>query len=584
MLTTTQLVSVLVLGLLIYKVANVVYNITLHPLGRFPGPKLWSITPLAKLYYFIQGRLDHVLIDLHSAYGPVVRIAPDELSFIGPSTSWRDIYGLGSDKRSRSQVPKDRTFYETALPPQGWSIFYAPNDIHAQLRGHLAKAFSEKALRDQELFLKRYTDLFVDRLSNTAATGEAVDVTRWFNYLTFDLVGDLAFGESFGCLTESRMHDWVALIFQSVRVTPVLFLASAYPSTVGLLLNLLAPRRLLEARDQHWSFSKDKITRRTARGADRSRRDFFSYILKDDDKHTPQAANETPVSKGRKAADLLDCANLTTNAYALILAGSETTATALSGTTHFLVNAPSALATVTSEVRNAFSTKEEITFAATSALAYLNACISETLRLYPPVPAGLPRRTTVDTPIGGIVVPKNTAVSIPHLATYTSPLNFSYPTQFRPERWLPNHRLSSADPLLDTDNTALEDAALLAADNREVFNPFSFGPRNCLGKSLAWAEMRYVLARTLWHFDLKGVEEAKVPYDEEVLVSNCDNVQRDPNKKGEKKANFDEAYGKGLGRGWGQSKGPQGDWYQRQKTFLLWEKDPLFVRLKQAKA
>jgi cytochrome P450 len=86
-------------------------------------------------------------------------------------------------------------------------------------------------------------------------------------------------------------------------------------------------------------------------------------------------------------------AEITKNCELLIIAGSETTATLLSGVTYFLLKDPDAYAKVKAEVRGAFSAAEEMTLASTSRLAYLQACLEEALRLYPPVPISLPHRT-----------------------------------------------------------------------------------------------------------------------------------------------------------------------------------------------
>lgn len=77
----------------------------------------------------------------------------------------------------------------------------------------------------------------------------------------------------------------------------------------------------------------------------------------------------------------------------VLLAGSETTATSLSGATYYLLRNPDALQKLTTEIRNAFSKAEDITFNAVARLPYLQACIQEALRMYPPIPGIFPRRT-----------------------------------------------------------------------------------------------------------------------------------------------------------------------------------------------
>ena len=100
----------------------------------------------------------------------------------------------------------------------------------------------------------------------------------------------------------------------------------------------------------------------------------------------------------------------------LIIAGSETTATLLSGLTYCLLQTPQVYAKVQEEVRSAFQSADEITLTSTGQLPYLQACIEEALRMYPPVPIALPRRTKPEGDmIGGIFVPGNVRFCISHL-------------------------------------------------------------------------------------------------------------------------------------------------------------------------
>lgn len=99
------------------------------------------------------------------------------------------------------------------------------------------------------------------------------------------------------------------------------------------------------------------------------------------------------------------------NASVLIVAGSETTATVLAGVTFLLLRHPEKLARLKDEVRNAFESADDITMAKASQLDYMLACLEETMRLYPPVPIGVPRVV----PKGGRIicgsyVPENVSV------------------------------------------------------------------------------------------------------------------------------------------------------------------------------
>lgn len=95
----------------------------------------------------------------------------------------------------------------------------------------------------------------------------------------------------------------------------------------------------------------------------------------------------------------LNFEELKSNSSVLIIAGSETTATALSAITYYLCTNRQALEKLTHEVRTAFSSEEEIEMVSAQQLQYMQAVMNEGLRMYPPVPTGIVRRVTDD---GGV--------------------------------------------------------------------------------------------------------------------------------------------------------------------------------------
>lgn len=105
-----------------YIVSFLFYNLFLHPLRRFPGARLSRATVLPKLYYLSRGKLIYHIQDLHKRYGPVVRVAPNELSFTDPR-AWEDIFirqppGIAKTSHSHALAP-DMAFYNpfNDLPP-----------------------------------------------------------------------------------------------------------------------------------------------------------------------------------------------------------------------------------------------------------------------------------------------------------------------------------------------------------------------------------------------------------------------------------------------------------------------------------
>lgn len=171
------------------------------------------------------------------------------------------------------------------------------------------------------------------------------------------------------------------------------------------------------------------------------------------------------------------------NAQTLIVAGSETTASALAAMTFWLLRNPDCLRRLQEEVRTAFASSDAITGDATARCEYLHGVIEEGLRLSPPVALALPR----DSPgavVDGHVVPAGTTVGVENFGMARDPRYWVDPEAFRPERWIGDG---------------------LKGDNKGAFQPFSTGPRACLGINLAYLEMRVVIAKVVFAYDFELV-------------------------------------------------------------------------------
>lgn len=228
-------------------------------------------------------------------------------------------------------------------------------------------------------------------------------------------------------------------------------------------MRLAYPAAMRDAAKTHQTLTYEKARRRLELG-DMGRADFFSHLIK-----SGKLSESTVVG----------------NSDTLIIAGSETTATTLCGLTWFLLKHPACLSALTSEVRGAFPSAGDVTGDATAALPYLHGCIEEALRLFPPVTLGLPR----DCPgaiIDGQYVPEGTVVSGEFLAMHTDPKYWVDPESFRPERWIGDG---------------------LPGDDRRAFQPFSTGPRACLGLNMAYLELRLAVAKLVWLYDLEKAYE-----------------------------------------------------------------------------
>ena len=310
-----------------------------------------------------------------------------------------------------------------------------------------------------------YIDLLIQRLKaqTQSPTGGEVDLVRWYNFTTFDIIGDLALGQPFGSLESGNYHVWIFNLFRGIKQLNWLSIVMAYPILEAILT--CAVRLYPKAMDDqqvHKQYAKVAIQKRLATKTEK--KDFLSYIYR-------------PTEERGLTVEEIDA-----NAALLILAGSETSATALSAATYHLLTNKTTLEKVCNEVRCAFQSEGEITFTSVARLPYLNAVIEESFRIHPPLPSAQSRITLSEgNVIDGHSVPGNvsytkrhllddkadqafqTIVGISQFAANRSRNNFRDPDRFIPERWL--------------------DDPVYADDQRAAAQTFSIGPRNCIGRT-----------------------------------------------------------------------------------------------------
>lgn len=212
------------------------------------------------------------MLEMHKRYGDIVRIAPDELAFSHPD-AWQDIMG---HQKGKPEFSKANWFYRP-MEDQACHVVNESREQHGRLRRQMAHGFSEKAMRDQEPMIRGYVDIFLDRLHEFCESGTPVVLSDWYNYATFDIIGDLAFGEPFGCLQGSNLDGWIKGIFDAGRLGIVLQALSFYPSVKRTLLSMV-PASMTEAHEKHKKFTEQKMMRRMEK--EEGRPDLIEGLLR----------------------------------------------------------------------------------------------------------------------------------------------------------------------------------------------------------------------------------------------------------------------------------------------------------------
>ncbi|KAH8427329.1 uncharacterized protein LDX57_005043 [Aspergillus melleus] len=182
-----------------------VYRAHYHPLRSFPGP---YGARLSGLWFSINLRdrpAFRKLYELHEEYGPVVRVGPSELSIADPEAVDL-IYGF------RSRCSKG-SFYDNGHPMLSLHS-HRSRAAHDQRRRIWSTGFGDRALRGYETRIRGYREKLFHRLN--AAAGLTVNVSDWFNFYSYDVMGDLAFARSFDMLDTSGSHWAIDVLLSGI--------------------------------------------------------------------------------------------------------------------------------------------------------------------------------------------------------------------------------------------------------------------------------------------------------------------------------------------------------------------------------
>ncbi|KAI1675966.1 cytochrome p450 [Pyrenophora tritici-repentis] len=298
--------------------------------------------------------------------------------------SWKEVYG----HRKPGQLENLKHPGFVAEVASG--IIAADTESHTYQRHLLAPAFSVQGMQRQEPLIRRHVDRLFSCLEEHCSEGRSLDLAKWFNFFSFDVIGDLSFGESFGNMERKEFHPWIATIMEFfVAQHDMAHFRRAYPLLEAMLdpvVKAFAANIIVK----HDVFMRTQIEKRLA--LEPSREDFIDVIKPDH-------------ARGKQGLSLEAICH---NASIFVVAGSETTAIA-----H-----PRILAKLKEEIDSSFDSEEKITLMSVKRLKYLAAVLEETLRIYPAA----------------------TNVDIWHWAMYHNPANFTEPEVFAPERWLGDPR------------------------------------------------------------------------------------------------------------------------------------------------
>jgi benzoate 4-monooxygenase len=453
-------------------------------LRKYPNHSFLSgITDIRYCYLSACGFRSRDLTKLHDK-SPILRIGPNNLSFSGVDAI-RDIYG-----HSTSCV-KDLKYAITAgTHPNLFDVVDKPN--HAAKRKRLSAAFAIKNLEGWEFKVARTTERLLaafDKLCTKPLPSDsvpepadlAVDFNQWVNLFTIEAINSIALSSDLGLLEKG--NDLVTAQRTDGTTYQARYRKSqnqgAYATShfvwdyqnfrLFVCLSKLFPRWRKVWNDAE-PF-KDIIQHQAVTRLDRYNKgeqldDFFSALM--DDKTGKPYNSEWGEIVGEIAA--------------IIDAGADTTAIALTQILELLIHHPQHLATLREEVDSVLSPDDIVApYGKIKHLPFLRACIDEALRIIPPTSAGLPRRTPPEgARILGEWIPGDTSVSMTIYTAHHDPTIFPNPDQYQPHRWMDLNERKRMEP---------------------YFIPFSTGARGCIGRNISYLEQTVVLASLVHRYE-----------------------------------------------------------------------------------
>jgi cytochrome P450 len=343
-------------------------------------------------------------------------------------------------------------------PLLGNGLLTSEHEVHKRQRRMMSPAFAHKRIAE-------YATVIGQRAESTLAgwrDGAAIDLSAEMMKFTLEVVGKTLFDAEVGSeAAEIGRAITEAMEFVIKRVSGSLPIPPSWPTPV----NRRNKRAIARLDETIYRIIRERRADKVDRG------DFLSMLLMAQDEDNGTGMTDKQVRD---------------EAMTIFLAGHETTANALAWAFHLLARNPEARARLEREVDTALGGRTP-TLADLAQMPYALAVFKETMRLYPPVYMVV-RRAERAVTLGTYSIRKNDLVLVNIYGMHRLPEAFPDPDRFDPERFLPENEKRLP---------------------RNVFVPFSAGPRVCIGNHFALMEGQLALAAFTQRARLEPVQPGR---------------------------------------------------------------------------
>lgn len=365
--------------------------------------------------------------DTAARYGPLVRIAPNELSYSKPD---------GVPVIYRLSRPLEKTDWYWTWKGAGLKsqidMFTITNEKkHTAYRRVVGTVYSLSNILKNEKKMDENVQLLLDRLDGFVERREDVDLGLWLEMYAYDNIGSVFFGKPFGFLeTSSDYGGYIAAVHKAMPFLSVVAMAPSYARTALMVVAAAVPSllRAVLAVDDIRKTSVRETELGMARKDDSQRHDMLSRLL------------DVLEKSGDKIG--LTHHEVTGEMWVAVIAGADSTAGGLRAVIYHLLKHPRVMAKLIAEVDQAFesgSLTHPVQHAQVITLPYLMAVCKEAARIWPSFQVTMPRYAPaqgLQLP-NGFFVPEGYRVGMgPFVVQRDFELFGEDAETFRPERWL----------------------------------------------------------------------------------------------------------------------------------------------------
>ncbi|KAJ5360109.1 hypothetical protein N7517_009300 [Penicillium concentricum] len=475
--------TALVCGLLSLYILRVIT--TYAKLMQFRGPSGTGVSNWPHSMAILGGNCHEWYAEVNKKHGPIARVAPQVLITSSPEV-WMHVNNKPGYKRSdwyyratRIEYRKDNVFSQT------------DNAKHEQRRKQMAPGYSGRENTRLEGSVDERVQEFLTLIRSKYISSDRhvvpMDLAKKVQYFTLDVISSVGLGKAFGMLqSDHDVDNYLQSSEEGLAISnTALAMGLCWITQMPFIGRFIAP----SPKDNN-GFGKMmatcfRLVDERAAGSTNERSDMLASFM-----------------RHGLAGD-----ELRTEALEQIIAGSDTTASAIRGTLLYLITNPRVYFKLQREIDDAVrhgrapSTGEGlVTSSQAKSLPYLQAVIREGLRVAPPVVNIFAR----DVPAGGdtvvvdgesVFLPGGACIGYSAYAMHKSEKTYGKDAEaFRPERWL------------DSDPVKL--AAMVRANDLI----FGYGKFQCLGKPVAQIEIGKTVFELLRNFDIALINPTR-PWD-----------------------------------------------------------------------